>query len=59
MLKFVAPGLSQFRAADKPEAFEMIFEVIAVLFLMQLANFIYRQIGRRHDVLNYVSRLEA
>lgn len=34
----------------------MILEFLAILSLVQFANMISRLIGRRHDVLFYVSR---
>ena len=34
----------------------MIFEVLSVYFLVQCTNMLFRLIGRRHDVLYYVSK---
>ena len=34
----------------------MILEIIAILFLIQITNLVSRLIGRRHDVLHFVSR---
>jgi len=34
----------------------MVLEIITVLFLIQLTNMISRLIGRRYDVLYYVSK---
>jgi hypothetical protein len=38
--------------------FEMIMEIISVLFLIQCANMLSRLIGRRRDVLHYVSKAD-
>jgi hypothetical protein len=35
----------------------MIFEILSVYFLIQSINLVIRLIGRRRDVLYYVSKL--
>lgn len=34
----------------------MIFEILSVYFLVRCINMLFRLIGRRHDVLYYVSK---
>jgi hypothetical protein len=41
---------------SNPEAFQMIFEILAVIFLIQCGNMIGRFIGRRRDVFYYLSK---
>jgi hypothetical protein len=49
------PPQSRSAVAFLRRAFEMIFELIATLILMQCATTILRLIERRRDVLYYVS----
>jgi hypothetical protein len=42
-----------------PEAFKMILEILGIIFLMQCANIFAQMMGRRNDVLHYVSRSDT
>jgi hypothetical protein len=57
-LEYASPGWGTFQdgKSSTPETFEMILEILAVVFLIQFTGLLARLVERRHDVIHYLAK---